>query len=147
MFQLAGQAHGQGTETGQLGIPMAPASLRQMGRDRRARPSSLPAQSLQFFARKAMAQIFGVRQHQRLRGQRHSLLENLEHGHAALSVGGQSLVAPRYEKFSTFLRLELCVHRLQALGLNKGLDHRDALPRNWSSPPTGWPIFMDNSST
>ena len=76
-----------------------------------------------------LAQIFGVRQHQRLRGQRHSLLEKLEHGHPGLRVDCQSLVAPRYEKFSTFLRLELCVHRLQALGLNKGLDHRDALPQ------------------
>jgi len=76
-----------------------------------------------------IAQIFGVRQHQRLRGQRHSLLEKLDHRHPGLRVDCQSLVAPRYEKFSTFLRLELCVHRLQALGLNKGLDHRDALPQ------------------
>jgi hypothetical protein len=76
-----------------------------------------------------MAQIFGVRQHQRRRGQRHRLLEKLDHGQPGLRVYGQSLVAPRYEKFSTFLRLALCVHRRQALGLHQGLDHRDALPQ------------------
>ena len=76
-----------------------------------------------------MAQIFGVRQHQRRRGQRHRLLEKLDHGQPGLRVYGQSLVAPRYEKFSTFLRLALCGHRRQALGLHKGLDPRDALPQ------------------
>ena len=32
-----------------------------------------------------------------------------------------------YEKFSTFLRLEVCVNRLKDLGLNKGLDNLEAL--------------------
>jgi hypothetical protein len=36
-------------------------------------------------------------------------------------------VARLYEKFSTFLRLEICVNRLKDLGLNKGLDNLDAL--------------------
>ena len=76
-----------------------------------------------------MAQIFGLRQHQRLPGQRHSLLEKLDHGQPGLRVYCKSLVARMYEKFSTFLRLAICGHRLQDLGLNKGLDHRDALPQ------------------
>jgi hypothetical protein len=32
-----------------------------------------------------------------------------------------------YEKFATFLRLEICVNRLKDLGLNKGLKNLDAL--------------------
>jgi hypothetical protein len=36
-------------------------------------------------------------------------------------------VARRYEKFSTFLRLEISVHRMKDLGLNKGLENLPAL--------------------
>src|SRR3982751_6493061 len=32
-----------------------------------------------------------------------------------------------YEKFSTFLRLEICVNRLKDLGLKKGLDNLEAV--------------------
>jgi hypothetical protein len=32
-----------------------------------------------------------------------------------------------YEKFSTFLRVEICVNRMKDLGLNKGLEQLDAL--------------------
>jgi len=32
-----------------------------------------------------------------------------------------------YEKFGTFLRVEICVNRLKDLGLNKGLEHLPAL--------------------
>jgi hypothetical protein len=34
-----------------------------------------------------------------------------------------------YEKFATFLRVEICVNRLQDLGLNKGLENLNALRR------------------
>ena len=74
-----------------------------------------------------IAQIFGVRKHKRLRGKLHSTLEKLDHGHDVLRVYCKSLVARLYEKFSTFLRLEICVNRLQDLGLNKGLQNLDAL--------------------
>ena len=36
-------------------------------------------------------------------------------------------MARLYEKFSTFLRLEICVNRLKDLGLNKGLENLGAL--------------------
>lgn len=39
----------------------------------------------------------------------------------------KSLVARLYEKFDTFLRVEICVNRLKDLGLNKGLDNLPAL--------------------
>ena len=74
-----------------------------------------------------IAQIFGVRKHKRLRGKLHSMLEKLDHGHHVLRIYCKSLVARLYEKFFTFLRLEVCVNRLKDLGLNKGLNNLDAL--------------------
>lgn len=74
-----------------------------------------------------IAQIFGVRKHKRLRGKLHSMLQKLDHGHHVLRVYCKSLVARMYEKFSTFLRLEICVNHLKDLGLNQGLKNLDAL--------------------
>jgi hypothetical protein len=74
-----------------------------------------------------IAQIFGVRKHKRMRGKLHSMLEKLDHGHHVLRVYCQSLVARMYEKFSTFLRLEIGVNRMKDLGLNKGLENLPAL--------------------
>ena len=58
-----------------------------------------------------IVQIFGVRKHKRIRGKLHSMLEKLDHGHPVLRVYCQSLVGRMYEKFATFLRLEVCVNR------------------------------------
>jgi hypothetical protein len=74
-----------------------------------------------------IAQIFGVRKHKRMRGKLHSMLEKLDHGHHVLRVYCKSLVARMYEKFSTFLRLEIGVNRMKDLGLNKGLENLPAL--------------------
>jgi hypothetical protein len=74
-----------------------------------------------------IAQIFGVRKHKRMRGKLHSLLEKLDHGHHVLRVYCKSLVARMYEKFATFLRLEIGVNRMKDLGLNKGLENLPAL--------------------
>ena len=74
-----------------------------------------------------ITQIFGVRKHKRIRGKLHSMLEKLDHGHHVLRVYCKSLVARMYEKFATFLRLEICVNRLKDLGLNKGLENLNAL--------------------
>jgi hypothetical protein len=74
-----------------------------------------------------ITQIFGVRKHTRLRGKLHSMLEKIDHGHHVLRVYCKSLVARLYEKFGTFLRIEICVNRLKDLGLNKGLEQLPAL--------------------
>ena len=74
-----------------------------------------------------VTQIFGVRKHKRIRGKLHSVLEKLDHGHHVLRVYGKRLVARMYEKFSTFLRVEICVNRMKDLGLNKGLENLPAL--------------------
>jgi hypothetical protein len=70
-----------------------------------------------------VALIFGVRITKRLRGNLYSLLDKLDHGHHVLRIYCKGLVGRMYEKFSTFLRLEICVNRLKDLGLNKGLDN------------------------
>jgi hypothetical protein len=74
-----------------------------------------------------ITQIFGVRKHKRLRGKLHTMLEKLDHGHHVLRISCKSLVARTYEKFGTFLRVEVCVNRLKDLGLNKGLEQLPAL--------------------
>src|SRR5918996_263880 len=76
-----------------------------------------------------ITQIFGFRKHKRLRGKFHSMLEKVDHGHHVLRVYCKDLVARLYEKFSTFLRVEICVNRMKDLGLNKGLDQLDTLRR------------------
>jgi hypothetical protein len=70
-----------------------------------------------------VAYIFGVRVTKRLRGKLHSVLEKLDHGHHVLRIYCKNLVGRMYEKFSTFLRVEVCVNRMKDLGLNKGLDN------------------------
>lgn len=74
-----------------------------------------------------VAHIFGVRLHRRPRGKLHSVLEKLDHGHHVLRIYCKSLVGRMYEKFSTFLRVEVCVNRMKALGLKKGLENLDRL--------------------
>jgi hypothetical protein len=70
-----------------------------------------------------VAQVFGVRVNRRLRGKLHSVLEKLDHGHHILRIYCNNLVGRMYEKFSTFLRVEVCVNRMKDLGLNKGLEN------------------------
>jgi len=74
-----------------------------------------------------ITQIFGVRKHKRLRGKLHTMLEKVDHGHHVLRIYCKSLVARMYEKFGTFLRIEVCVNRVKDLGLNKGLENLPAL--------------------
>jgi hypothetical protein len=74
-----------------------------------------------------VARIFGVRVHRRLRGKLSCVLDKLDHGHHVMRVYCKSLVARLYEKFSTFLRVEICVNRLKDLGLNKGLANLETL--------------------
>ncbi|HYN24198.1 MAG TPA: hypothetical protein VES69_04065 [Pyrinomonadaceae bacterium] len=68
-----------------------------------------------------------MRKHKRIRGKLYSMLEKLDHGHHVLRAYCKSLVARMYEKFPTYLRLEICVNRLKDLGLNKGLKNLNAL--------------------
>lgn len=79
-----------------------------------------------------VAHIFGVRVNRRLRGKLHSVLERLDHGHHLMRVYCRNLVGRMYEKFSTFLRVEVCVNRMRDLGLNKGLANLQQLRERMS---------------
>ena len=74
-----------------------------------------------------VAHIFGVRVTKRLRGKLYSVLEKLDHGHHVMRIYCKNLVGRMYEKFSTFLRVEVCVNRMKDLGLNKGLKNLECL--------------------
>jgi hypothetical protein len=74
-----------------------------------------------------VAHIFGVRVTKRLRGKLYSVLEKLDRGHHVMRIYCKNLVGRMYEKFSTFLRVEICVNRMKDLGLNKGLGNLGAL--------------------
>jgi hypothetical protein len=74
-----------------------------------------------------VALIFGVRVSKRLCGKLHSVLEKLDHGHHVMRIYCRNLVGRMYEKFSTFLRVEVCVNRMKDLGLNKGLENLEKL--------------------
>jgi hypothetical protein len=74
-----------------------------------------------------VAHIFGVYLTKRLRGKLYSVLEKLDRGHHVMRIYCKNLVGRMYEKFSTFLRVEVCVNRMKDLGLNKGLENLGAL--------------------
>ncbi|MCC6209051.1 MAG: hypothetical protein IT488_12995 [Gammaproteobacteria bacterium] len=57
------------------------------------------------------------------------MLEKLDHGHHVMRIYCKNLVGRMYEKFSTFLRVEVCVNRMKDLGLNKGLENLERLRR------------------
>src|SRR6266852_1730488 len=55
------------------------------------------------------------------------MLEKIDHGHHVLRAYAKDAVARMYEKFSTFLRVELCVNRMKDLLLNKGWENLQRL--------------------
>jgi hypothetical protein len=76
-----------------------------------------------------ISQIFGWRLHRRIAGKLTSALERTGHGHHVLRAYARNAVMRMYEKFSTFLRLEVLSNNLKDFGLNKGLDNLDDIRR------------------
>jgi hypothetical protein len=70
-----------------------------------------------------ISEIFGVRLTKRLRGKLSTVVEQIEHGHHIFRAYWKNGFLKQYEKFSTFLRNELCSNNLFDFGLKKGLDH------------------------
>jgi hypothetical protein len=67
--------------------------------------------------------IFGTRLTKKLKGKLHTTLDQLEHGHHAFRAYWKHGFLKQYEKFSIFLRNEICSNNLTDFGLRKGLDH------------------------
>jgi len=74
-----------------------------------------------------VSQIFGFRLHKRMRGKLATVLERVEHGHHVLRACAKNAVLRMYEKFSTFLRLEVLSNNLRDFGLPKSLDNLETV--------------------
>jgi hypothetical protein len=80
-----------------------------------------------------ISEIFGVRLDKRLRGKLASVLDQIEHGHHVFRAYWKHAFLKQYEKFSAFLRNELCSNNLRDFGLKKGLDHLDAVRKKFQA--------------
>jgi len=80
-----------------------------------------------------IAAIFGSRLHRRHRGKLATVIDQIEHGHHVFRAYFKSAFLKQYEKFSTFLRNELCSNNLSDFGLKKGLDHLDAVRQTFQA--------------
>jgi hypothetical protein len=80
-----------------------------------------------------IATVFGKRLNRRMRGKLATVIDQIEHGHHAFRAYFKSAVLRQYEKFSTFLRNELCSNNLNDFGLRKGLDHLDTVRQTFQT--------------
>jgi hypothetical protein len=76
-----------------------------------------------------IATIFGTRinRNRRMRGKLATVIDRIEHGHHVFRAYFKRAFLKQYEKFSTFLRNELCSNNLNDFGLRKGLDNLNAV--------------------
>jgi hypothetical protein len=88
-----------------------------------------------------ITQIFGFRIHKRLRGKLQSVLERIEHGHHVFRACGKNAVLRMYEKFATFLRLEVLSNQLKDFGLKKSLDNLAAVRQKLAAVTDGFAAF------
>jgi hypothetical protein len=56
-----------------------------------------------------------------------TVIDQIEHGHHVFRAYWKNAFLKQYEKFSTFLRNELCSNNLCDFGLKKGLEHLEAV--------------------
>jgi len=78
-----------------------------------------------------ISEIFGVRLNKRLRGKLATVIDQIEHGHHVFRAYWKNAFLKQYEKFSRYLRNELCSNNLRDFGLKKGLDHLDAVRKRF----------------
>ena len=80
-----------------------------------------------------ISEIFGVRLNKRLGGKLATVIDQIEHGHHVFRAFWKHAFLKQYEKFSRFLRNELCSNNLRDFGLKKGLDHLDAVRKRFQT--------------
>jgi hypothetical protein len=80
-----------------------------------------------------ISEIFGVRLDKRMRGKLATTIDQIEHGHHVFRAYWKHAFLKHYEKFSCFLRNELCSNNLRDFGLKKGLDHLDAVRKRFQT--------------
>jgi len=74
-----------------------------------------------------ISQIFGQRITRRLQGKLHTTLERMDHGHHILRAYFKHAFVKQYEKFLTFLRIEVCSNDLKDFLLKKGIQQLAAV--------------------
>ncbi len=74
-----------------------------------------------------ISEIFGSRITKKLKGKLNTTLEQIEHGHHIFRAYWKNAFVKQYEKFSTFLRNEVCSNNLTDFRLKKGLHHLAAV--------------------
>jgi hypothetical protein len=74
-----------------------------------------------------ISEIFGSRVTRKLQGKLNTTLEQIEHGHHIFRAYFKHAFVKQYEKFSTFLRNEVCSNNLADFRLKKGLEHLAAV--------------------
>ena len=80
-----------------------------------------------------ISEIFGVRLNKRLHGKLATVIDQIEHGHHVFRAYWKNAFLKQYEKFSRFLRNELCSNNLRDFGLKKGLEHLDAVRQRFQT--------------
>ena len=80
-----------------------------------------------------ISEIFGVRLNKRLHGKLTTVIDQIEHGHHVFRAYWKNAFLKQYEKFSRFLRNELCSNNLRDFGLKKGLDYLDDVRKRFQS--------------
>jgi hypothetical protein len=80
-----------------------------------------------------ISEILGVRLSKRLRGKLAVVIDQIEHGHHVFRACWKNAFLKQYEKFSRFLRNELCSNNLRDFGLKKGLAHLDAVRKRFQT--------------
>jgi hypothetical protein len=70
-----------------------------------------------------ISEVFGSRITHKLKGKLATTLAQIEHGHHIFRAYWKHAFVKQYEKFSTFLRNEICSNNLADFGLKKGLEH------------------------
>jgi hypothetical protein len=68
-----------------------------------------------------------------MRGKLATVIDQMEHGHHVFRAYFKHAFLKQYEKFSTFLRNELCSNNLTDFGLRKGLDHLDEVRQTFQT--------------
>jgi hypothetical protein len=67
------------------------------------------------------------------RGKLFTIIDQIEHGHHVFRVYFKNAILRQYEKFSMFLRNELCSNNLYDFGLKKDLDHPDEVRQKFQT--------------
>jgi hypothetical protein len=89
-----------------------------------------------------ISEIFGQRLHRRMGGKLATVIDQVEHGHHVFRAYFKHAFLKQYEKFSTFLRNELCSNNLKDFGLKKSLGNLQAVREKFQTITSGFATFQ-----